>query len=199
MTDLFEESGRFIRRLTQLQFWVSMRSEYYLSRAVSKTYFSVKLQPRPDKYYLLQLIDSPQGRVRIIDQTVTTGSGVDAISVREREETVEDQFLVSLQFAKRWHFATGRIGIIEDSGGLGLDFDFFQERLNLTTDLFRFSGEQGPNLRFRASVEFFTHLFIAAGIDDALSTERDLFIGGGLRFNDEDLQAILTTAPLPSF
>ena len=198
VTELLDESGRFIRRLTRLQFWVSMRSEYYVSRAVNKNYFSIRLQPKPDKYYLLQLSDAPRGRVRIIDQTTTTGTGSDARSVQERRETIEDEFLISLQFAKRWHFATGRVGVMEDSGGLGLDLDFFQDRLNLTTDLFRFAAGRNPNLRIRASVEFFTHLFIAGGIDDALNEERDLFIGAGLRFNDEDLQAILTAAPVPS-
>ena len=120
--------------------------------------------------------------------------------VRESQSETRDRFLVSLQFAKRFHFLTGRVGILENSGSLGLDADFFNDRLNIITDLFDFEANRNPRLRARAHYEFFTHLYIAAGIDDALnSNERDYFIGGGIRFNDDDLAAILATAPTPSF
>jgi hypothetical protein len=122
------------------------------------------------------------------------------MTLRETEVTTEDRFLVTLQFAKRFHFLTGRIGLLESSGSLGLDGTFFGERLNVVSDLFNFGANDNPRLRVRATYQFFTHLYIAAGMDDVLnSAERDYFLGGGIRFNDDDLQAILATAPTPSF
>ena len=107
---------------------------------------------------------------------------------------------MTLQFAKRFHFLTGRLGILENTGAAGLDASFLNDRLNVVSDLFQFEAERNPRLRVRATYEFFTHLYIAAGVDDVLNrNETDYFLGAGIRFNDDDLQAILATAPTPSF
>ncbi len=201
VTTFVDESSRFVSRLTRLQFQVAMRSEYYFQEAVSKNYFELKMRPRPDKYYLLQLVDSPSRSVSIVDRVTTTSqNGAMPTVVSESEREVRDRFLVSLQFAKRFHFITGRVGILENSGSIGLDADLFHDRLNIVTDLFDFEEGRNPRLRARAHYEFFTHLYIAAGIDDVLnSSDTDYFVGGGIRFNDDDLAAILATAPTPSF
>lgn len=201
VTTFVDESSRFVSRLTRLQFQVAMRSEYYLQEAVAKNYFELKMRPRPDKYYLLQLVDSPSRSVSVVDRVTTSSqNGGTPTVVSETEREVRDRFLVSLQFAKRFHFLTGRVGILENTGALGLDADFFNQRLNIVTDLFEFEAGRNPRLRTRAHYEFFTHLYIAAGVDHLLNGEdTDYFIGGGIRFNDDDLSAILATAPTPSF
>jgi phospholipid/cholesterol/gamma-HCH transport system substrate-binding protein len=201
VTTFVDESSRFVSRLTRLQFQVAMRSEYYFQEAVAKNYFELKMRPRPDKYYLLQLVDSPARSVQLVDRiTTTTPAGGIPTTVTESQKEVRDRFLVSLQFAKRFHFLTGRVGILENSGSIGLDADFFNDRLNIITDLFDFEADRNPRLRARAHYEFFTHLYIAAGVDNALNPSRlDYFMGGGIRFNDDDLAAILATAPTPSF
>ena len=151
--------------------------------------------------YLLQLVDSPSRSVQIIDRTTTTTPEGGAPSiVTESEKEVRDRFLVSLQFAKRFHFLTGRVGILENSGSVGLDVDLLDNHLNIYTDLFDFEAGQNPRLRTRAHYEFFAHLYIAAGIDDVLNTNKtNYFMGAGIQFNDDDLAAILATAPTPSF
>lgn len=201
ISSFVDESSRFVSRLTRLQFQVAMSSEYYFKDAVAKSYFELKMMPKPDKYYVLQLVDSPNRRTQIIDRmTTTSSSGVNPLTVSEREEITEDRFLVSLQFAKRFHFLTGRLGILENTGALGVDGSFFNQSLNIVSDLFQFEKDRNPRLRFRATYEFFTHLYIAGGVDDVLNENRmDYFVGGGIRFNDNDLQAILATAPTPSF
>lgn len=195
-----DESSRFISRLTRLQFEVGMRSEYYMEQAVAKNYFELRMIPKPDKYYVLQLVDSPSRSRSVIDRlTTTTRDGVSS-AVREQVQTTEDRFLISLQFAKRFHFLTGRVGILENTGSVGLDATFFGDRLQVNSDLFEFVADRNPRLRARASYEFFTHLYVAAGVDDVLNSSRmDYFVGGGIRFNDDDLQAILAVAPVPAF
>jgi phospholipid/cholesterol/gamma-HCH transport system substrate-binding protein len=201
ITSFVDESSRFVSRLTRLQFQVAMSSEYYFQDAVAKNYFELRMIPKPDKYYLLQLVDSPARNTRIIDRmTTTTANGMGSTEVSEREVITEDRFLVTLQFAKRFHFLTGRVGLLESSGAIGLDASLFSDSLNIVSDLFEFAEERNPRLRVRATYEFFTHLYVAAGVDDVLNENRlDYFLGGGIRFNDEDLQAILATAPTPAF
>ena len=196
---LVEESGSFVRRITRLQTIVAMRSDYYSGRGTVRNAFELRLQPKPDKYYSLSLVDDPRGRTRF-RETVTNSSNSDNDPVvREQETVTEDRFRLSLQFAKRFLFLTGRIGIIENSGGLGLDFYLLKDALEVSTDIFAFDANVNPRQRFWATYNFFSHLYIAAGIDEAWNRElRDVFVGLGLRFNDDDLKAILTTAPTPS-
>lgn len=196
-----DESSRFLSRLTRVQFQVAISSEYYTQGDAVKNFFELRMIPKPDKYYLLQLVDSPARKVKSVDRITTSTLNMgNPMTLRETQVTTEDQFLITLQFAKRFHFLTGRIGLLESSGALGLDGSFLDEDLNIVTDLFNFSDNEYPRFRARATYRFFTHLYIAAGMDDVLnSSQRDYFLGGGIRFNDDDLQAILATAPTPSF
>ena len=199
VADLMDESSQFVKRITRLQTIVAMRSEYYLGQTAVKNYLEVRFQPKPDKYYMLSLVDDPRGRT-FFRETVTasSASGDDPV-VREQETITEDRFRLSLQFAKRFYFVTGRIGIIENTGGLGIDAHFLDDTLELSADLFQFDANVNPRLKMWGMYTFFTHLYIAAGIDDVFNDElADVFVGAGLRFNDDDLKAIFTTAPTPS-
>jgi phospholipid/cholesterol/gamma-HCH transport system substrate-binding protein len=200
VNELVDETGHFVKQITRLQTIVGLRSEYYLGATAVKNYFSLALQPHPDKYYLLQLVDDPRGKVTHITKVVnTTESDEDPVS-RKDETITEDKFRFSLEFAKRFYFVTGRIGIIENTGGVGLDLHFFDDSLQLSADLFAFDENVNPRLKAWAEYTFFTHLYIAAGIDDVWNDElTDFFVGAEIRFNDEDLKAIFTAAPKVSF
>ncbi|MFT5432696.1 MAG: phospholipid/cholesterol/gamma-HCH transport system substrate-binding protein, partial [Myxococcota bacterium] len=119
--------------------------------------------------------------------------------VRETSSTTTDDFKFSFQFAKRWHFLTARFGIMESTGGIGLDAEFFKDSLKLTTDLFDFSADLSPRLRILANYTFFKHFEVSGGVDDVFNEDRfDWFLGIGIRFTDDDLKALLTVAPAPA-
>jgi phospholipid/cholesterol/gamma-HCH transport system substrate-binding protein len=200
ISDFVDDTSKFVQRITRLQFVVAMRSEYYLQQAVSKNYFELKIQPRKDKYYLMQLVDAPGGKLTITDKSFAINDNGEKRQLSQTEKKTEDRFLITLQFAKRFDFITFRGGILESYGALGVDLDFFDDKLNLYTDLFQFQADRNPRLRMRACYEFFQHLYIVAGIDDVLNAGHvDSFVGAGIRFTDNDLQGILATAPVPAF
>ena len=72
VTELVDEGGRFVKRLTRLQFQVAMRGEYYLSQGSVKNYLELRLQPRPDKYYMIQVVDDPKGATKLIETVTAT-------------------------------------------------------------------------------------------------------------------------------
>ena len=199
MNTLMEESGTFVKQITRLQTVVGMRSDVYTNRGTVRNALELRLQPRPDKYYTVSLIDDPRGRTRFRETvTNTSDSNLDPV-IREAETVTEDRFRLSLQFAKRFWLATGRIGVIENTGGLGLDTHLLNDALEISTDIFAFDANVNPRQRIWGTYNFFSHLYLTAGIDEVWNDElRDVFIGFGLRFNDEDLRAILTTAPVPA-
>ncbi|MFN3197576.1 MAG: MlaD family protein [Bradymonadia bacterium] len=198
INDVVDDTGTLIRRFTRLQMVVALRSELYLADNSTKNYFSLKIQPRPDKYYLLQLVDDPRGSTIFRERvTNSTASDTDPV-VREQETVTQSAFKFSLQFAKRFHFVTGRIGIMESNGGIGLDMHFFDDKLFISTDLFDLEEAAAPRMRTWASYTFFSHIFIAGGVDEILNPERrGGFIGIGIEFTDDDLQSLLLAAPTP--
>ncbi|HEY8038689.1 MAG TPA: MCE family protein, partial [Polyangiaceae bacterium] len=98
----------------------------------------------------------------------------------------------SLQFARRLGPFTGRFGIKESTGGIGLDLHLLQDRFEVVNDLFGFSEEVQPRYRVYISYEFLKRLWIYGGVDRIfLPSARDYFLGLQLRFTDDDLKTIL--------
>ncbi len=197
-----QEAGTFVQGLTGLQTIVGLRSEYNVLANSLKTYVTVRLQPSADKYYLIELIDDPRGN-RTVTQTVTRTDNPNEPPLERKEEVkVTDAFRFSFMFAKRVGFATFRMGIKENTGGLGLDLEFFNKRLVFQTDVFDFQANLFPRLKVSASWMFYKRLYIIAGADDLLNSRartgagggRDYFIGAMLMFNDQDLKSLLLFA-----
>ncbi len=192
--DIEEFTSTFSRTQVKVQF----RTDYYVGRDDWKTTVDFRLQPAPDKYYLLQLVDDPFGKSRRSTRVTSTNDPrLPPVLIEEITETTSD-FKFSAQFAKRYHFLTFRYGILESTGALGLDLDLLNDALNFKFDMFEFGRDQFPRLRFLAHWEFLQHFFVSAGIDDMLNaSSRDWFVGFGVRFVDDDIKGVLPFTPSP--
>jgi len=209
-----EDVGGFVRSITRLQTLVGLRSEYNVMANTLKTYVAVQLQSRPDKYFLIELIDDPRGSRRVTRTFTTTDDPSKPQTVNSEQVTTGDGFRFSFQIAKRVFLLnarinlTGRFGIKESTGGIGGNAEFvlrpgagWFRTLEIQADLFDFRSNTYPRLKVLAALEFFKHLWLVGGIDDALNdrgpgagniTGRDYFFGAQLTFNDDDLRALLT-------
>ncbi len=193
-----EDAGTFIRGITRLQTIVGLRTEYNYAASTFKSYLQVQLAPRPDKFYLIEVVDDPRGFTK---RTNTTGidSRTGVYSVNEVETS--DKLRLSFMFGKRLGPITGRFGIKESTGGVGLDFHMLEDRLMLSTDLFDAASNQYPRLAARLFVNLYKRtLFLIGGVDDVFnfrptgggaSSFFDWFIGAQLQFNDQDLKQLL--------
>lgn len=175
----------------RLQTIVELRSEYNFLANTLKTYFSLRLEPREDRYFLIQLVDDPRGSLSVSESYVSRTGSPDPGEYQERRVTRSDGLRFTFQFAKRISFATFRFGILESTGGLGLDLHIWKNRLELNTDVFAFGVQELPRVRARLAFEIVNRLWVAAGIDDALNETFDFFMGLQLRFNDQDLRSLL--------
>jgi phospholipid/cholesterol/gamma-HCH transport system substrate-binding protein len=152
----------------------------------------LRLQPTEDKYYEIELINDPRGLTTITDTSVDTTNPNEPAHYRTIATTTTDAFRFSLQFAKRLGPFTGRFGIKESAGGIGLDIHLLQDRFEIVNDLFGFSEETQPRYRVYISYEFIKRLWLYGGVDHLfLPTLRDYFLGVQLRFTDDDLKTIL--------
>src|SRR5260221_302957 len=90
----------YVQSLTRLQTVVGLRSDYNFLANTIKSYVSIRLQPREDKYYEIELINDPRGFTSITDTTVKTTNPNEPASFRTITTTTTDAFRFSLQFAK---------------------------------------------------------------------------------------------------
>lgn len=191
-----EGVGEFVGGVSRLQTIVSLRTDFQFRSQTVKSFVELRLQPREDKYYSLEIVNDPRGNTRIEDKTVQTTNPNQPGQYREITTVTTNTFRFSLQFAQRIGPLVGRFGIKESTGGVGLDLLLLDDRLELVQDFFGFGETVRPRWRVFLSYAFVKRLWLLGGVDDILSGDRrEYFVGLNLRFNDEDLKTILPFAP----
>ena len=208
-----DDAKGFLGTVFGLKAYVGLRSEYNVFAGLARHYVSVELHTRPDKYYLIELEKGPRGTYP--DITLTFDPTVDPNNW-VRRATISDSFRFTFQFAKRFSWLTLRYGIKESTGGVGVDADvgLMHRDLKLSVDAFDASWDRYPRVKLALAYEVFRHIYVLGGIDELLNAPdtlsvvkgnsdvpiqfdtfrfgRDVFMGAMLRFNDEDLSALLT-------
>jgi phospholipid/cholesterol/gamma-HCH transport system substrate-binding protein len=219
LQDTVEDVADFAGRLTNLEVEVGVKADYLFNQNGAKTFLTVRLVPKPDKYYLIEAIDDPRGRVETIYlQQNPPGAGDPVV---QKQTITTEAIKFSAQFAKRYSFLTLRFGIIESTGGIGADLNvpirfpwysrWLEDALVLKVDAFNFSIEALRLPRLRATLRFtpFEHIYVNAGMDDILNAPnrdtltnrlisgRDFFVGAGVYFTDADIKSLLPVIPTP--
>ncbi len=152
----------------------------------------MKIQPKQDQFYLLGLVSDPRGRLTVRDNT--TG-GVKTTT----EEWDKSGLLFNAQIGKRFRNLVLRGGILESTGGFGMDYMALNDRLKLTFEAFDFSSDRNAHLKGYADVKLFKYLYLTGGWDDFISNRGNSssFVGLSIRFEDDDLKYLLTSTPIP--
>jgi phospholipid/cholesterol/gamma-HCH transport system substrate-binding protein len=190
-----EDVGEVVGGIARVQTVVGLRSDYNFLANTIKSYVEIRLQPSEDKYYAIELVNDPRGRTTFEQVDVDTTNPNFPPHYREIRTTTANAFRFSFQFAKRIGMFTGRFGIKESTGGIGLDLHLLNDRFELRQDLFGFGEELSPRWRVALAYEFIRKLWLLGGVDDILNGDRrDYFVGVQLRFTDQDLKSILPFA-----
>lgn len=208
-----DDAKGFLGTLFGLRAYVGLRSEFNVFSRLARHYITVELHTRPDKYYLIELEKGPRGGYPEVtltfDPTVDPNNWI-------RKTVVQDKIRFTFQFAKRFAWLTLRYGLKESTGGIGADADLTLggRALRLSADVFDATFDQAPRVKLALAFELFRHLYILGGVDELINAPeylpivkgasdvpiqfdefrygRDYFAGLALRFNDEDLAALLT-------
>jgi phospholipid/cholesterol/gamma-HCH transport system substrate-binding protein len=183
----------YTSRIERMKTVIGFRSEYLFPE--SKSYVTLELKPKPDKYYILEMTSDPFSNYNRTETTTTPGSTVVT-------ETYEDKFKFSLEFAKRWGNLAVRLGLIESTGGVGADYFAFDDRIKFSLDSWNYNskepGNENTHVKATANIGLGRTVFINAGYDNALNSKRaSAFVGLGLRFDDDDLKYLLGSVPIP--
>lgn len=159
-----------------------------------KNYVSFTLAPRPDKYFLFEIVHDPNPPGSVSDQiTTVTANGVTSVIATEVETF--DNIRFSAQLAKKFKDITLRGGLIESTGGVGLDYN--NGPFGVQFSAYDFTSDV-PHLKLLGQLNLLPSIYFLAGIDDFINTEHafDWFIGAGVRLTDRDVKSLLGGASL---
>ncbi len=213
--DITEDAKGFLGTLFGMQTYVGLRSEYNIGAEALRSYITVELWTRPDKFYYIELERGPRGNYPDVTLDYDPSLG------RFRQNvTIEDKVRFTFQFAKRIDWLTLRYGLKESTGGIGADAQWFDRRLKISADVFDATFDQLPRVKLTGAYQLWGYLYVLAGVDELLNEPdellvepvdgatvsgddvpivfddfhfgRDYFFGAMLQFNDHDLAALLT-------
>jgi phospholipid/cholesterol/gamma-HCH transport system substrate-binding protein len=162
---------------------------------------NLRLQPTADKYYTIGVVDDPRGKFSSSTRTVT----VNGTQTTTSEEKFDDKLKISALIARKFSGLTVKGGVIESTGGLGVDYELLKNRLTVGADIWDFNRKDlstnslPPHLKLYGNYDIVKNLFVTGGVDDVLADERNLrtlFLGFGIKFADEDIKTVLGAVPI---
>ncbi len=185
----------YLDKFNSFKVYLGYRAEYLTDAEETKNYLSLRLQPRTDKYYLLEIVDDPMGKKSVETRDVTTAG----VTTTTKEVLTSDELKFSLQMAKMFEDLTLRGGIIESTGGVGMDYYLFDGMFKLTLEAFDFDKERNPHLKAGITFNLGRYFFVTGGYDDFISKVdlESYYVGGGFRFEDDDIKYLMGSIPVP--
>jgi len=183
----------------KFQISVDYHSEFLAGGNFTKSYVGINIQPGPDRYYLIQVIDDPKGAFDRTDTQTTTNG---AVTNTDTQNVYHNRLKFSAQFAKSFYDLTLRAGIFENTGGAAVDYYFLNHNLRLSAEAFAFGRTEGVDVRVWAKYKFYSIFYAVFGGDDILNKGNPFtgtgaagFIGAGVDFTNDDLKLLLTKVP----
>lgn len=180
--------NKFLGGADKLETSVDFHSEFLSASSTSKSFIGLKLQPGLDRYYEIQAIDDPEGTRRSTLSKTSTNGGPE--QTFEETTTYRNKLKITAIFAKNFWDLTIKGGIIENSGGLGVDYYFMNRQLRFSAEFFNFEEMQ---IRAFVRYNFFKGAYVIAGGDNMLGNddeEASPFIGAGLFITNDDLKLL---------
>ena len=166
---------------------------YYLDEVGdTKSSVGILIQPGLDRYYYIGVITDPAGVIQKTN-TVTSVNGGPETSVDETK-TYKTETKFTALFAKNIYDFTFKGGLIESTGGIGIDYSPFNRRFMASVEAFDFE-----ELQLRSSLTYKTRfgLYFMAGYNDILDNRgaQSVYGGAGLFLTNDDLKLLLTSSP----
>ncbi len=158
----------------------------------SDTRFDLDIYPAPERFFRLGVVTNqfgPQNETEI--DTYTTENGTE--TKKTVREVNKSDFKFNFQIGRRIQRWALRAGLIESTGGVGIDYFIPDFGIRTGIEMFDYQKDAGPNLRFYSEVKIWNVLFTRIAGEDLISKEgkQSATISLGLRFTDQDLAALI--------
>ena len=190
-TETMGKIDKYLDSMIKSELHVEMRSdEVYDDGGYTKSQFNLALKPDATRYYMIGLSSAPSFKA---DDSFDRG-----FAGNKKHESGD--FLLSAQYGKRFDDLLFRVGIIENTGGFGVDYFSWNDTLKISADVYDFNAVndirgKNPNLTLTMRYQFFKHINAYIGANNiANSKANSISAGFGVSFVDNDLKNLLGSA-----
>lgn len=183
----FGKVDTMLANFTTSELQVAMHTDYMMRDQYGKVYLGVNYLPNPETYYMFDLISTDDY------------SRYPAFVPGKHQEMAT---YFSAQYGKRFDNTLLRAGIIESTGGIGVDYFMNHDRLKFSAEVFDFNAindlrSDKAHLKAQVRYQMLKHLELYGGWDNFLNpASQNLFFGLGLRFVDNDIKYLLGSASM---
>ncbi|MCL5673854.1 MAG: MlaD family protein [Deltaproteobacteria bacterium] len=193
---------------------MNMNSQYLVKSNGSVTEVNIRLQPSPGHYYVLGVDSAPVNYGNSFGETQTTTYTTNnppsgefypsSITTNTTQYSNSNNIKFNAEIAKNFYNWTFLAGLMYSTGGVGINYYIPEtnKNLELYARAFGFNSNNGSAEAYvnaGISYTFFKHLFVDTGFDDIFSknNNRSLFVGGGIKFTDKDLEYLIAGSKMP--
>jgi len=184
VTSAVKKVDKYLESTTSSVLTVGFDAEYFIRDKYNKTIFSIDYSPKKDTSYLVGLISTNDFRQDSKGNIQTT-------KLHEEGRT-----LFSAQYAKKYDNLRYRAGLIENTGGVGIDY-FKGDNLQLSLEAYDFNAyndARGSNPHVKTMLKYKTgkNVEVYTAYDNILNKKaNNVIFGLGVRFKDDDLKYFL--------
>lgn len=184
--------NRLVNRINNIEADIGL-STGANTRTGSDTRFDLDIYPAPERFFRLGIVTNDFGpqQERETDTFTSTNGGPE---VKESTRKIKkDAFKFNFQIGRRIQRFGLRAGLIESTGGVGVDYFFPDWGIRTGMELFDYQKDAGPNLRLMGEFKIWNVLFARVAGEDLISKDgkQSATISMGLRFSDQDLAALI--------
>lgn len=175
----------------------AIRSEMYVYTGANTDYGSdtragLKLFPSPERFFLFGISTSDFGP-KVEKHLNITENGTQTNRVESYRE--KNKYRVDFQLGRKFNRLSVRGGLIESSGGLGLDYNFRRHPGFFSMDIFDYRDDPslnlGINLRLSYEVQVWNVIYARIMAEDLVEKSRSYTFLTGLKFNDDDIRGLV--------
>jgi phospholipid/cholesterol/gamma-HCH transport system substrate-binding protein len=184
--------NRLVNRINNIEADIGL-STGANTRTGSDTRFDLDIYPAPERFFRLGIVTNEFGpQTDRETETVSSTNGGPETTTEVRKINKSD-VKFNFQIGRRIQRFGLRAGLIESTGGVGIDYFFPDFGIRTGLEMFDYQKEAGPNLRLMTEIKVWNVLFARVAGEDLISKDnkQSATISLGLRFSDQDLAAII--------
>lgn len=184
--------GGAMSKMEKIQLVLRLHNEFLLRNNENKGYFTLDIIPSSSKFYRFEVIDDPRGKVFKRTDRVT----VEGVETLTEKIIIKSQLKLSAVIGKRYNSFQIRVGMVENSFGLGGDYFLMRDKLKFSLDAWNFNSndilEEHIHLKTKFTYKLNNNFRVNTGYDNFLNNKLDSgFLGGEFFFRDDDLKYLL--------
>jgi len=177
----FDKLDDYFTALAQSELDVEIGSYYMSKDGYAQTRAELAYRPKPDKYYILGV--------------TSTNDYTDPAKFDKKHE--DTKTYLTAELGKRYNNLLLRGGLIDSTGGIGIDYFMYKDDLRLRAEVYDFNAVNDirgneAHARIEARYKVLKHINFYAGYDNFLNKNAaNVYLGIGVGFKDDDLKQLL--------